>query len=229
MMKKISIFLVTMLNLFFVRGALAANTYSFIPDTSLGDLAHASAFEWHLDGNSIKTKLQTSQDVIISATLTFTNIRNWDTSSNVLFMNLLDTRFYSGYRDPDGDNNFVRTYSDSSTEEVNYFDVSNYTKYPATYLGNYTNISINGSTLNYVFSGNALATLTSYINNDGYFGIGIDPDCHYYDDGVSLQIITGTSSTPPNNSSPVPEPATLLLFGSGLVALAWVGRKHVKK
>lgn len=29
------------------------------------------------------------------------------------------------------------------------------------------------------------------------------------------------------NARPVPEPATMFLFGSGLVALAWIGRKKI--
>jgi hypothetical protein len=53
---------------------------------------------------------------------------------------------------------------------------------------------------------------------DGNFGFGIDPDCHYYNDGVVAAIET----------RPVPEPATMLLLASGLMGLAGVRRK-VKK
>ncbi len=53
---------------------------------------------------------------------------------------------------------------------------------------------------------------------DGSFGFGIDPDCHYYNDGVFFTVETA--------DNPVPEPSTLVLFGAGLAAgVAFMGRK----
>jgi len=53
---------------------------------------------------------------------------------------------------------------------------------------------------------------------DGEFGIGIDPDCHYYNDGVYFTVVTA--------DAPIPEPSTMLLFGAGLAALFLVRRKQ---
>ncbi len=69
----------------------------------------------------------------------------------------------------------------------------------------------------YNFSASNLSTLTSYIadgHNGGSgfadFGIGFDPDCHFYNDGITLNITTVR----------VPEGGmTLIMIGCGLVAL----------
>jgi hypothetical protein len=65
-----------------------------------------------------------------------------------------------------------------------------------------------------------LATLTSYLA-DGKFGIGIDPDCHYTDDSITLAITYG--ATP---SQHVPEvTSTGLLLGSTFSLLLLFRRK----
>jgi hypothetical protein len=56
------------------------------------------------------------------------------------------------------------------------------------------------------------------------FRIGIDPDCHYFLDMVTIE--AAPQSTPPG--SQVPEPTTLVLVGLGLVGLLGV-RKRLQK
>ena len=71
-------------------------------------------------------------------------------------------------------------------------------------------------------SDNSTANAVAAPNNHilGFnFGFGFDPDFHFINNGA-------TSSKP---AAPALDPVTMLLFGSGLVGLAGLGRKKIKK
>lgn len=54
---------------------------------------------------------------------------------------------------------------------------------------------------------------------DGSFGIGIDPDCHYFNDGVTFTVVT----------APIPEPETYAMMLAGLGLLGVVARRRKQK
>jgi len=84
----------------------------------------------------------------------------------------------------------------------------------------------------YDFNAAQIAAMTSYINDGrpvdvtntnskkyyGDFGIAFDPDCHYFNDGVTLTITTGRRNVPDGGS-------TAVLAGVGLLSMAALRRK----
>jgi len=105
-------------------------------------------------------------------------------------------------------------YADKFTDYIPLYQVNNIPHWPAI-------------DITYNFDANELNTLAAYLGTantwgrktyDSTFGLGFDPDCHFYNDGVTLTIETATK--------PIPEPGTMLLFGSGLAGLAGVARRR---
>jgi hypothetical protein len=77
------------------------------------------------------------------------------------------------------------------------------------------------------FDSSILGTLATYItnahmgSNAADFGIGFDPDCHYFNDGIKLTIVTEKNRPPcvPDGAS------TVLLVGGVLMALGFWRRR----
>ena len=72
----------------------------------------------------------------------------------------------------------------------------------------------------YNFDDLLIGILTTYAG-DGSFGFGMDPDCHYYNDGITFSIET--------ERTPVPEPGTMMLLGFGMLGLAVYGKRRMNK
>ena len=153
------------------------------PDpVDLHDLDHYKYYTWGLS-----TDRDVSQIVIKNAVLFFDNIRNYNDSPNVLYIHMLNSA-------PDG----VTVYHDNQGGGNNFFG-------QGVWLKTYWNLPSTPQDLTYHFSTFEIFMFNRYLQDGADIGFGFDPDCHFYNDGVSLGICYDV----------IPEPATLSILGLG--------------
>ena len=178
------------------------------------DLDHHKAYAWRIDNVNLAGK------TITGATLTFSNISNWDSNPNMLFIHLLDTAQAAGvssFNDATGtpvttiQDNFAGTLLNSNPLVAagtgNTFLTSrSFTTTPTTFV--------------YNFTAGQIQALSAYFANGSNIAFGFDPDCHFWNNGITF-----TVNTTPNN---VPEPTTLALLGTGIAGFL-VKRRRSKQ
>jgi hypothetical protein len=167
--------------------AFFGNNVQFTPvPANLYDLDHSYAYAWGFNYSIPQGQY------IDTASISFDQINNWENEPNVLYVSLLENAIngVGSYYDAQGTGNFF-----GST-------------LGAQQLTQYDNMGTAPFDLKYDFTGPQLTALNAALA-DGNAGLGFDPDCHYFNKGIKMDITTKV----------VPEPISCVLFvvGSGVL------------
>ena len=191
-------------------------SYTFEPiPKNLYDLDHHTYYAWGIQWNGPQLGVA-GGEVLQSAVLKIDNIYNWDDNANVMHMWLVDSLPQVGWRRIEWPG--VSIGRDDNQDPSDIFNTTNTV---GVHLMDYSD-TIPGNKPENLEIYLPLDQLQEYISNDGKFGLAFDPDCHYYNSGISLLINTVAYST----DQPVPEPVTALSVIAAVGALTGYLRKR---
>jgi len=197
-MKKMRMLIVAAIFCLAPLPSAVASTYSFSPaPADMYDLDHYKYYEWGIDWEV------PSGEVITGATLSFNDIYNYDNTDHILYAALLDNPAVGVSQGSDTIYPDTQFSNEFGSEPVQLFTWEN-----SLYLND------GPQDVSFTFSSDMLTALGIYAA-DGVFGVGLDPDCHFFNNGVSLTVQT----------APVPIPGAVVLLGTGLVSFFGLRRK----
>ncbi len=203
--------------------AIRADTITLVPSPSdLGDLDHSSYYTWGFSGITIP-----ADQIITEAVLTFHNINNWTADENndphqhlnSWLLDSADNPSHSGSEQGAAPAGKLVTYTDADGGTDNFATWAYSAKaHIGTYHDSHGGPGGDVIDLTYTFSTLGLVDdLSAFIANGNNFALGFDPDCHYYNDGITFTITTERKSVPDGG-------ATLVLLALGLVAIPGLKR-----